>query len=159
MTTHAIQPRSPWAWLALLPLAIVLLACVRHGLPANIDVGFRWMLAGLLLFEAALVAIAVQLSRRGSKHAWWPVALAAMPALTGVVVYAGIGTVLAGVLLALAALALGTRLADGVRSPAIALLVGVAVLAAVVGWLLPFPIHHRWAYLLLAALEIGRAHV
>ena len=113
------------------------------------------MLAVLLLFYPALVAMAVQLSRRGSPHAWWPVVVAALPALAGVVVYAGIGTVLAGVLLALVALGIGTRLADGVRSPAIALLVGLAVLAALVGWLLPFPIHRRWVYLLLAALVIA----
>jgi hypothetical protein len=151
----AIQSRSPWGWLAMLPLAVVLVACVRHGLVADIDVGFRWMLAALLLFEAALVAIAVHQTRRGSSQAWWPVVLAAVPALAGVVVYAGIGTVLAGVLLALAALGIGTRLADGVRSPAVALLVGLAVLAALVGWLLPFPIHRRWVYVLVAALVIA----
>ena len=154
-TGDVIQPRPAWAWLALLPLLIVVVACVRYGLVADIDVGFRWMLAALLLFEAALVAIAVQLSRRGSPHAWWSVVVAALPALAGVVVYAGIGTVLAGGLLALAALGIGTRLADGVRSPAVALLVGLAILAALVGWLLPFPIHRRWVYLLLAALVIA----
>jgi hypothetical protein len=154
-TSDAIQPRSPWAWLALLPLTIVAVACVRYGLFANIDVGFRWMLAALLLFETALVAIAVYLSRHGSPRAWWLVFVAALPALAGVVVYAGIGTVSASVLLTLAALGIGTRLADGVRSPAIALLVGLAVLAALIGWLLPFPIHRRWAYLLLAALVIA----
>lgn len=154
-TSNAMQPRSPWSWLALLPLLIVVIACVRYGLFAEIDVGFRWMLAALLLYEATLVAIAVHLSRRGSPRAWWPVALAAMPALAGVVVYAGIGTVLAGVLLALVALGLGTRIADGVRSPVITLLVGLAIVAALVGWLLPFPIHRRWIYLLLVALVIA----
>jgi hypothetical protein len=151
----ALQPRSPWAWLALLPLVVLLMACVRYDLAANIDVGFRWMLAAFLLFEALLVAIALALSRRGSPRAWWPVAVAALPAVAGVVAYAGAGTVSAGALLALAALAIGMRLADGVRSPAIALLVGLAVLAAVVGWLVPFPIHRRWAYLLVAALVLA----
>lgn len=154
-TSDAIQPRSPWTWLALLPLTIVLVACVRYRLVADIDVGFRWMLAGLLVFDAALVAIAVHLSRCGSPRVWWPVALAAMPAFAGVVVYAGIGTVLAGVLLALAALGLGTRIADGVRSPATTLLVGLAIVGALVGWLLPFPVHRRWIYLLLVALVIA----
>ena len=154
-TSAAIPSRSPWAWLVLLPLAVVVVACVRYGLFADIDVGFRWMLAALLVFEAALVATAIVLSRRGSPQAWRPVALAAVPALAGIVVYAGIGTILAGVMLTLAALGIGTRLADGVRSPAIALLVGLAVLAALVGWLLPFPMHRRWVYLLLAALVIA----
>ena len=154
-TSDAIQPRSPWAWLALLPLVVVVVACVRYGLFADIDFGFRWMLAALLLFEVVLIAIAVHLSRRGSTHAWWLVVVAALPAIVGVTVFAGIGTVFAGALLALAALGIGTRLADGVRSPAIALLVGMAVLAALVGWLLPFPIHRRWVYLLLATLVIA----
>lgn len=154
-TGDAIQPRSPWAWLALLPLAIILVACVRYGLFADIDASFRWMLAALLLFEATLVVIAVHVSRRGSAHAWWPVGVAALPALLGLLVYAGAATALAGMLLSLAALGIGTRLADGVRSPAIALLVGLAVLAALVGWLLPFPIHRRWVYLLLAASVVA----
>ncbi|HSD17984.1 MAG TPA: hypothetical protein VLC71_12095 [Thermomonas sp.] len=153
-TRDAIQPRSPWAWLALLPLAVVVAACLRYGLPADIDAGFRSMLAGLLLFEAVLVVVAVRLARRGSLHAWWPVAVTALPAIVGIVAYAGVGTVLAGLLLALAALGIGTRVSDGVRSPAIALLVGLAMLAALVGWLLPFPIHRRWVYLLFAALVI-----
>ena len=155
MTTLAIHSRSPWNWLALLPLAIVLVACVHYGLAANVEGGFRWLLGTLLLFEAAMVALAVHLARGGSAHAWVPVVVAALPGVVGVVAYAGVGTVLAGMLLALAALAIGTRLADGVRSPAIALLVGLAVLSALVGWLLPFPVHRRWVYLLLAALVIA----
>lgn len=151
----AIQPRPAWAWLALLPLLVVVLACVRHGLIADVDLGFRWMLAVFLGFEAALVAIAMHTSRRGSPRAWWAVLMAALPAVVGVLAYAGIGTVLAGTLLVLAALGIGTRVADGVRSPVIALLVGLAVLAALVGWLLPFPVHRRWIYLLLAALVIA----
>ena len=151
----AIQPRPAWAWLALLPLLVVVLACVRHGLIADVDPGFRWMLAVFLGFEAALVASAVYTSRRGSRRAWWAVLMAALPAVVGVLAYPGIGTVLAGTLLVLAALGIGTRVADGVRSPAIALLVGLAVLAALVGWLLPFPMHRRWVYLLLAALVIA----
>lgn len=153
--TDAIALRSPWGWLALLPLVVVLSAVVRHGLVAEVDVGFRWGLAAFLAFQAALVAVAVVSSRRGTPHAGWPVALAAVPALAGLVVHAGIGTVLAGALLALAALGIGTRVADGVRSPAIALLVGVALIAAAVGWSLPFPIHRRWAYLLLALLVVA----
>lgn len=153
--SDAIPPRSPWSWLALLPLALVLVACVQYGLAANVDVGFRRMLAALVLSEGALVAIALHLARRGSPHAWWPVVVAALPALAGVVVYAGIGTVVAGMLLSLAAFGIGTRLADGVRSPAISLLVGLAVLSALVGWLLPFPIHRRWAYLLVVAVVIA----
>ncbi len=151
----AIQPRPAWAWLALLPLLVVVLACVRHGLIADVDPGFRWMLAVFLGFEAALVASAVYTSRRGSRRAWWAVLMAALTAVVGVLAYAGIGTVLAGTLLVLAALGIGTRVADGVRSPAIALLVGLAVLAVLVGWLLPFPVHRRWIYLLLAALVIA----
>jgi hypothetical protein len=43
--------------------------------------------------------------------------------------------------------------------PLFALLAGLAVLAAVVGWLLPLPVHHWWLYLpLLAGIVAWRRH-
>lgn len=72
------------------------MAFVRYDLAANIDIGFRWMLAALVLAEVALVAIALALSRHGSPHAWWPVAVAALPAVVGVAVYAVVGAIVAG---------------------------------------------------------------
>jgi hypothetical protein len=101
----------------------------------------------LHLVLAALVAgIAWGLSRwRG-----WPAALvaAALFAVVGVA-YAGPLAVPAGALLAAAALGLGTWLVpeSTPARAAVALLVGFGVIAALVGWLLPFPVHERWVHL------------
>ncbi len=60
-------------------------------------------------------------------------------------------------LLVCAALALGERLTRGTRAgPVLALLVGLALIAAVVGWLLPLRVHRDWVYALgLAAIIAG----
>lgn len=139
----------------LAPLPALLLACIHYDLAASIDGDFRWMLGGLAGFGSALAAVAIVLRRRGSAYVAWPVALAALPAVAGVIAHAGLAAVLAGLLLATAAVGIGSRLADGVRSPALALLVGLAVVSAMVGWLLPFPVHRHGAYLLLALLVIA----
>jgi hypothetical protein len=82
------------------------------------------------------------------------VALAALPAIAGVLAFAGPDSVAAGALLALLALAIGSRIAGRASGPGMAMLVGLAVLAAIVGWTLPLPIHHRGVYLLAAMVVL-----
>lgn len=154
------QARPAWSWLLLAPLPILLVASVVYGVGDHIDIDYRWMLAAFALLQSLLAAVALQAAKRGSHWTWVFPLVAAMPAIVGVVVFAGPLAFLSGVLLALAALGIGSRIADGDSSPAIMLLVGVAVIAALVGWLLPFQIHRRWLYLLMAALVIAwRARV
>lgn len=58
-----------------------------------------------------------------------------------------------------AALALGLRFAGSAAYPALAALVGLAVIAAISGWLLPFKLHHDWLYLSLGVAVIVRQRV
>ena len=150
------QARHPaWTWLLLVPLPILLLAFVHYRVGDHIDIDYRWMLASFAIVQCVLAALAWPAARRGSRWTWVLPLLAAMPAIVGVLVFAGPLASLAGVLLALAALGIGSRIADGDSPLAVMLLVGLAVIAALVGWLLPFPIHARWTYLLLAMLVIA----
>lgn len=60
-------------------------------------------------------------------------------------VFAGAGPVLATLVLCLAAIALGGRIAPARAAP-LQLALGLVLLAGAVGWLLPLPVHHAAAY-------------
>lgn len=89
---------------------------------------------------------------------WMTARISRLPQATGVVVFwlllllvfAGPLPVLATALLVLTALALGSLLlAQG--PAALQALLGVLLLAGVLGWVLPLPVHRGWVYLLLCA--------
>ena len=95
----------------------------------------------LLALGAALPAWALR------RFAGWPWASALLLVFALVAVaMAGILPTLAVLLLVLAALALGGRIAAG-APPLAGWLAGMALFAALLGWTLPLPIHGRWAYL------------
>src|SRR5690606_13019623 len=71
------------------------------------------------------------------------------------VAMAGILPTLAVVLLAAAALAAGSAVAGTAAHPAIGWLAGMALLATVVGWTLPLPVHGRWTYLAALLLVVA----
>jgi hypothetical protein len=85
------------------------------------------------------------------------VATAAGAWLVALACFAGLGPTAAALVIAAVALGLGTLLvADDEPAPAeLALLAGLGIICAAVGWLLPFPIHRPWVYLLVAALVIS----
>ena len=152
-------PRAPLdrllAIALLLPLPIVLLAAWRYDFLANIRGDYRWLVASVVMLFGALAACARLAAARGWKHALLPPVLAACVPLAGVVVFAGWMHVVVSLLLALAALAVASCLRSAREGGiGIALMVGLACLAALVGWLLPFPIHHRAAYLAMASLLV-----
>jgi hypothetical protein len=154
--TPSLRAERLMAALALLPVAIVLFAAWHYDLAANIRDDYRWMVAVVFAAFAVLAACAQFAARRGWRHALLlPVFACGVP-IGGLVVQAGWITVAASALLAAAALALASWLPrvaqSGINS---ALMVGLACLAALVGWLLPFPIHHRAAYLLAALVLVG----
>lgn len=85
-----------------------------------------------------------------------------LPALVGgmwlaaAMLHIGLAPAMATLLIALCAIGLGSLLtsrdseADGLG----ALLVGLGLMAAAVGWLLPFPIHRQWLYFALALVVV-----
>ena len=143
------------AALALLPLAIVLCAAWRYDLAANIHADYRRLVAAVFVVFAGLAGCAWLAARSGWRHAAMLPLLAACVPLAGVVVFAGWAQVGAAVLLAAAALAVASCFGDARRSGiAIAAMVGMACIAAVVGWSLPLPIHRRGVYLAVALLLV-----
>ncbi len=144
------------AALALLPLPIVLFAGWRYDLIANIGMDYRWLVVAIFVPFVALACCARWAAQRGCRHVGLLPVFAACVPLVGVVVFAGWVQVGAAVLLAATALAVASCFTDARRSGiAIAALVGMACLAAVVGWSLPLPIHRRGAYLAVALLVIA----
>ena len=114
-----------------------------------------WGRFGESLLLAGLVAL-VAWPLRAWRQWPWAYALAAVwllvfVALTGPV------PALAGVLLFVAAMAFGSRLA-GTGHPVLAVSSGLAVLSAVLGWLISLPVHRWWVYLpaLLLVVYLGR---
>lgn len=107
--------------------------------------------AELLLLALASLALAWPL-----RHwARWPWATAlALPWLLALPLFAGVLPVLATALFALAAIALGGLLASGMPL-ALRCAAGLALAAGVLGWLLPLPVHQRWAYALACLLLVG----
>ena len=83
----------------------------------------------------------------------WATALA-LPWCLALVLFAGVVPVAATLVLAIAALALGGLL-EARASPALQIACGLVLLGAVLGWLLPLPVHFRWCYLGLGLLLAG----
>ena len=152
MSTVTRPASSWWRWLPLLPLPVLLAACVHYGLAENISRDYRWMLACWAVLLAGLALPVVWLARSKHPVAPWITLVAAAVPTVGVLVFAGPTTVLAGLLLALAAIGLGSLF--GPLPAGLALAVGLAVIAALVGWSLPLPVHARWGYLAAAVLVL-----
>lgn len=143
------------AALPLLPLMVVLFAAWRYDLAANIRGDYRGLVGVLLAVFGALAGGAYIAAQRGWRPAALLPLLAACVPLVGVVVYAGWTSVGASLSLIAAALALASCFHAASRSGiAIALMAGMACLMALVGWLLPFPVHHRAAYLIAALVLV-----
>lgn len=105
-----------------------------------------------LVLALLAAAIARPLARRTGS---WATALAGVWSLA-LVAMSGLLPSLATLVLAAGALALGTLLAPRER-PVLALLLGLALLGGISGWLLPLPVHRAWTYApLLVALVAWR---
>ena len=98
--------------------------------------GESLLIAGLV----ALLAWPLRRWRGGS----WATSLAAVW-LLALVALTGIAPMLAVLLMIVAALAIGS-LVIGATQPLLALLAGFSCIAAVLGWLLPMPVHYGWTY-------------
>ncbi|QSX78818.1 hypothetical protein [Agrilutibacter solisilvae] len=151
---HVAFERAPAAAQALVWAG--LLACaagvVIHGLWRELPLG-RFGESSLL---AGLVALLAWPLRRWREWTWaqalGAVWLLALAMLSGPV------PTLAVMLLVGTGAAIGSLLVPADR-PALATLVGLAVIAGTVGWLLPLPVHHLVVYALLCvALVVLRRH-
>ena len=141
--------RRRWlGWLLLLPVLGVAYGVWRYDLLGNLRPDYIRLLAMIVAAMAAAAVIAWLFWRRRSGVAAIPSTLA-MLVLAGFVYYAGAAAAMAALLLGLAGIAAG-GLIDGRRTLSFwsRLIAGLAVIAAVVGWLLPFPVHDPRFYLL-----------
>lgn len=112
-------------------------------------------LAILALLTLGLAALLRKVARLS-----WPSAVLAV-IVAAHLLFAGPRALAAAALVSAAAMALGSWIVpESSRArPALALLSGLAVLGAAVGWTLSLPIHHRWVYgiVLIALVVIRRA--
>lgn len=146
-----------WSWFLLLPLPGLALAMWRQGLLDNIDENYLWMVMGGLVCIAAVAVGAWWLTGKRWGRAAVPTIMA-MTIVAAFVYYAGAAATLSALLLAITALAAGSALDANEPGPSSArLLVGLALIAGVLGWLLPFRFHDPRLYLLLVG-AIGLLH-
>lgn len=144
-----VQHSGHWAgWLLLLPLLGVAYGVWVYGLLDGVRPDYMHLLWMGVALMAAVAAMAWWFGRRTHSGAGpIPSALVVL-VLAGFVYYAGAAAALAAMLLALVAVAVGGLFDKRVQVSAWSrLLVGLAVIAAVVGWLLPFPVHDPRIYL------------
>ena len=109
----------------------------------------------LLVLSALSMALAWPV-RRFARVSWASALL--LPWGLALVVFAGVVPVIATLVLAAVALAVGGAL---LRDEPVALQVacGLVVLGAGLSWLLPLPVHYRWSYLCVAIVLVGLARM
>ena len=108
-----------------------------------------------LLILAAVAALIAWPLRKATAWSW--ATCLALVLVAALILFAGPLPVLAVMLLALAAVAVGGAL-GGAAPLALQGACGLALLAGVLGWLLPLPLHSRWSYALLCLACIAWRH-
>ncbi|MDE2407755.1 MAG: hypothetical protein KGL91_07825 [Xanthomonadaceae bacterium] len=126
----------------------------QRGLYATLAPSFALRLGVFAAVAAALFMACRLLGRR-----CWLASILVVAGGLAFTYFVGVSNALALALLVCSALALGTGTL-GLPGPAPqplaqVLLLGLAVMIGVVGWLLPFPLHYRWVYLALAVALCG----
>lgn len=151
----ALSRLERWAgWLLLLPLSGVAFGVYHYELLAAVRADYFELLLKLFAVLAVVAATAWGITRR-TWSATAAVTAAAVAILGGVTYFAGPMTVSAGIMLLLVSGAIGGLLdREQVASPWSRWLAGMAVVAAIVGWLLPFQVHGPRVYLLLSVVVV-----
>lgn len=133
-----------WAGAALCTAGLALHRMWEHWAPGRL----------LELIVLALASLALAWPLRRFARLSWASAIGAVW-VAALVVFAGPLPVLAVLLVAATAAVIGSWVA-GTRAPsALACACGLALLAGVLGWLLPLPVHSRWTYLALCVVMIA----
>lgn len=136
----------PWLGPVLLVIGLALSPVLRHMPHGRFG---ELLLVGLLGWAlASAVRRFSRLSTATALVAVWAVLL---------VLFVGVAPVFATLLMALACAALGGALFPRQPLP-LQVLAGSLILAAVLGWLLQLPIHHRWLYLPMLLVPIAVRH-
>ncbi len=136
-------------WLVAAGMVATVIGLIAHGLWRELPAerfALSLLLAGLSLLVAWPLRRALRLSTAAALAAVWALALA---------VYIGPLPLLATALLGLAALAIGLHIVPLTwpRRVAIAMTIGLIVIAGLCGWLITLPIFHAWLWWpLLSAL-------
>ncbi|MBK7144264.1 MAG: hypothetical protein IPH76_03280 [Xanthomonadales bacterium] len=143
-----VRSALPWVWL-LAALALAMLIAQRSLL-------YELSMRGLRDLGYALLLVCVA---AGFLHWRWRIGWARGIALCFLLLigfHIGLGAVVATMLLAAAAFAVGDRLLGSDDADiAVRILVGLALMLGVVGWLLPLPLHLRGVYVAALLMLIG----
>lgn len=131
-------------------IPVVIMLAWRFGLFSGTPGSYCILLGGIAGVALAVVALAGMWRRADLS----PALLLGIVTLLAFVAYAGPAVAFAGVLLVLCAIAIvpGKWADAGADGVMVAMVVGIAMLAALVGWLLPFPVHGSRGYLALGVL-------
>ncbi|HEX7342236.1 MAG TPA: hypothetical protein VF269_08175 [Rhodanobacteraceae bacterium] len=130
--------------------ALLATGCVVNRMWHAVSLGSSHLLA-LTLMAAALAGLLKWLGKCSLATALLVVGAAAL------LYFAGVLSVLTVGLMALAALGLGSLCVPtswAARVP-LSMVTGLSIIAGVDGWLLPFPVHFRWVYLLVFLVIAG----
>ncbi len=106
---------------------------------------------GEMVLLACLVALLAWPLRRWVCRTWADAF--AVPWLLALVGLAGVLPAMSVVLLSATAIAIGSIVAGRAR-PLLSLLSGLALIAGIVGWVLPLPIHRAWIYIALCGVAV-----
>jgi hypothetical protein len=137
-------------WLLVLPLPVLAYASWSYGLLDGIRRDYLLLLWTWILAVTAIAAVAGTVRRARGAGAGTVPALVGLLVLAAFTYYAGAAALFASVMLALVAIAIGTLFRAPPQSSSwSALLAGMAVMSAVVGWLLPFHVHDGRLYLVV----------
>ncbi len=147
--TPAAPPRP--AWLAEALIWAGLAACA-----IGFGVNRMWLVLplsrfGEMVLLAGLVALLAWPLRRWLCRTW--AEAFALPWLVALAALTGLLPALSVLLLSATAIAIGSLVAGRAR-PLLSLLSGFALIAGIVGWLLPLPIHRAWVYIPLCVVAI-----
>lgn len=141
-------PRSAQTWL----IWAGALACVAGWVAHRLWIELPWGRFGETLALGALVALAAWPAVRWRAVTWASALAVAWSVL--LVVMAGPLPTLAALALLAAAAAIGGAIAGATR-PLLGVVVGLALVAGLVGWLLPLPVHRTWVLAITLAVPIA----
>lgn len=146
ISRHSILPLLLWAGVATLVVGFVMNSMWQH-IPT-----------GRVRESATLALIALVLAWIANRFSRIPIAnLLALIWGCALLHFVGALPALAVAFFALSALALGSIIIPACygRSVLLPTLIGTAFIVGVIGWLLPFPVHYRWVYVLALLLPIA----